>query len=536
MISLSAILSVIVLVMVAFAVIMVVANLFLAGRRGWTMGIVRIALTVIAVIAALPLARLVSEKLTDWAYDRFIPLLGDDVETFLNSIPLGTEGARTLVTMVAAPLLFALIFIVLRALLCIVGYVLGRVVPALRDKSLRAVSMPLGALNGLLIAMVVMVPLCGFITMGAHVLNDAQEALANCEPEAVEKILAGVGTTPEQVDSLTEEMNSQPVIKAVSYTVGRPVFSYLTTAQLDTTETHGEIITMNLEQEISGLACTCVYLFDAYDTLDKDDFVEADKECLYVLADQILESDWIRLMATDTLVNAATQWKAGKEFAGIGRPTVNASVDPTINCLLDILASEQTVTLDEDLHTLLDVVGDFLVCDLLTETDEPEKLLMTISENGLLDQTLTKLEANPRLSPLVGELRSMSVRLLTEMLGLDDLKNGEHAELMDTVAGELNGVLGLPEEERHEAISEAVSTTFKDYGYEVPEDVAIDMTDQMIEELGGDGEITGDEVSDYLVNHMDDTLDVLPEITDGDSGESLPEDLIDDLFGEETLA
>jgi hypothetical protein len=47
------------------------------------------------------------------------------------------------------------------------------------------------------------------------------------------------------------------------------------------------------------------------------------------------------------------------------------------------------------------------------------------------------------------------------------------------------------------------------------------MSDQIIDDLGADGEITSDELTDYLVNHADEGFEFIPE----DIPDNLPDNL-----------
>jgi hypothetical protein len=115
------------------------------------------------------------------------------------------------------------------------------------------------------------------------------------------------------------------------------------------------------------------------------------------------------------------------------------------------------------------------------------------------------------LAVLVTELKSMSVRLVTNMLGTEALQNGEYSEMMGNVAGTLTDALDMPKEERDAIIVDKLQNEFAAQGYDVPADVAIGMSDQLMAELGADGEITEEELTDYLVNHADDLAGALPE-------------------------
>ncbi len=500
-----------------------VIGLFMAKKRSWIMASVRVGVTVLSAILAIFVSKLIAGLITDLVYDLVVPRLGDTVSGFIAEVPVGAEGLRVIVTLLIAPILYAIVFGLIRLLLMIAVWVVEKCVPALKDFVRPEISMPVGAVNGLLIAMVTLIPLCGFITLGAHMLNTFVES-DMCDTAFVrENVLDTLDMTEEEISELAVKLEKNPGVLVVHKTIGKPIFKALTSAKLDSTDTHGVVVKMNLESEFCGLLKTAGYAVDAMDSLGKKDYTVEDKELLYATADSFFESEWVTMLATDTLVAMSTDWLEGKEFAGIARPSLDAALDPTLNCILRILVSETVDTLEEDIHVILDVVGDFLVHDLLTEDADYTELVQRLGTSGLLTDMMAKLQDNEHLAVLAAELKSLSLRLVTNMLGIEQLKEGQYAEMMGDVAGTLTDALDMSKEDRDAMVVESVQNAFADEGYEVPPEVVVEMTDKIVADLGGDGEISADELTDYLVNHSDELAGALPEELPDGALDHLPE-------------
>jgi hypothetical protein len=116
------------------------------------------------------------------------------------------------------------------------------------------------------------------------------------------------------------------------------------------------------------------------------------------------------------------------------------------------------------------------------------------------------------------ELKSLAVRLVSNMLGVEDLQNGEYSDMMGEVADTLTDALSLTEAERDALILDSVKGHFAEQGFDVPDEVTLKMSHHMIEELGADGVITGDELTQYLVDHAEEGFDIM-----GDA--EIPEEL-----------
>lgn len=514
---------IITVVIAAYAFLLTLKNLIHAAKRSWIMAVVRLGVTVAAAIAALSVTREAADLASDTVYEFLLPHLGDELASFLTEVPVGAEGMRVIASLVVSPILYVIAFVLLRWAASIVLWIVERCIPPLRKHSLRILSIPLGAVNGLLVAAVTLIPLCGYLVFGAHMLGTFVDSGMTDTALIQKNVLDRFDLTEKDLESVADEIESNPVISRVYMPVGDPVFTILTTANLDISETHGQSVEMNLERELKGLLVTAAYAIDAGEAFNKADYTPADKELLFAVADSLLESEWVRLLATDSLVALSETWLENKPFAGLDRPALDASLNPTVNRLLEVLSAENTETLEEDLHVILDVVGDLKVHGLLEKNADYTAMVKKMGESGLLTDMLTKLEENERLSVLATELKALSIRLVSNMLGVDKLQSGEYSEMMGNVAGALTDSLSLNEAERDALILDAVKKNYAEHGFDVPDEVALKMSHEMIAELGTDGEITGEELTDYMVKFADEGFEISPDMIPDELPEGTPE-------------
>ena len=505
------------LVVAAYAVILGVIYMLKASKRSWVMSVVRIAVTVACAIAAIPLTRMLADLTADTVYDLLRPYLGDEIVSFLDQVPVGAEGMRVLAALLVSPILYLLVFLVLRWTVSLVVWIVEKCVPFLRRRSLRIVSMPLGAVNGILVAVVTLIPLCGYLAFGTHLLDTVVDS-GMMESALVRENLPDL--TEEDVEELSGAVSEHPVMVYVHGTVGKPIFTALTTAELDATNTHGAVLEMNLERELCGLLVTASHAMDVVESFEKADYTPADKELLFATADSLFESDWIRILAADTLVAMSETWLENKPFAGIDRPVLDASLNPTVNHVLEIFSTETPETLEEDIHVLLDLVGDMMVNDLLQENADYTAMVQKMGQSGILTDMVDTLQASERLSALADELKALAIRLVSNMLGVDKLQSGEYMDMMGNVASTLTDALNLPEAERDALLLDSIKENFAGQGFDVPDDVALKMSHQMIDELGADGEISPDELTEYMVEHAEEGFDIVGDV-------EIPEELPD---------
>ena len=481
-----------------------------ARKRSWVMAVVRFAITVVVSVAAIPLTSLCVEAGADFAYELLLPTLGEDLEAFFTEVPVGAEGLRVLAGLILAPIVYAVIFFLLRWFLYIIAWIVEKCVPVLRKRSRRYVSLPLGALTGAIFAAVLLVPLCGYMMLGTSMFHTFMETdLA--EDIVSDELLEAVGMTEEDLNGMISDTENNFVVVGVYQTVGKPIFQALTTDELDTAVTHGRTVEINLESELRGLLNTAGYATEVIESFNKEQYTAEDKETLFAMADTFFASDWVRMLAADTLSAMAGDWLEDKAFAGMEPPKLDANLNPTLNLILELLATETVDTLEDDIHDILDVVGDLMIYDLMNTDAGYTEMVQRMGQSGLLSQMLAKLEANERMAPLAAELKSLGVRLVSNMLGIDQLKNGEYAEMMGNVAGTLTDSLSMTQEERDAMVLDSIKNNFGDQGFDVPDDVALQMANKMIDELGADGEITGDELTEYMIQNVDEGFEYIPE-------------------------
>ena len=497
------------LIVAFYALLHALVHMLKARKRSWIMAVVNFVGTVLMALLAIPVTQWAAERGVERGYDYFCNYFRPELTSYLGSVPLAADGLRVLIALVISPLLYLPVFLILRLILSVILKILEACVPSLKERTLQGVSMPVGAVNGILIAVVTLIPLCGYVGFAAHLLDTANDVGIMDSPLVQDALSEDV---LEDVDDLYDLVGCHPVVMGIHKTVGKPVFNALTTGKLNNENTHGSVVKLDLEREADGLLVTASHALEVLNALEGEDFTEADKEEMFAAADALLASDWIRMVASDSLVALSKAWLQEQTFAGVARPAMNNSLDPTVDCILHILETETPEVLGEDIHLLLDVVGDLLISDLLNSTGDYAAMVQMLGEGGILSNALNKLEASEHFRPLADELKTLAVRLVSNMLGVDKLMNGEYAEMMEKVASSLTDALDMSEAERDAWVLESVQTNFADKGYDVPDDVALKISHQLMDELGADGVITAEELTDYLVNHGAENMDIVEDI------------------------
>ena len=197
---------------------------------------------------------------------------------------------------------------------------------------------------------------------------------------------------------------------------------------------------------------------------------------------------------------------------GMKRPTVDSIAEPVVEEALVLFSRETPVLLEQDLDTVLDMLEELVQSGILRPTQSVESLMEQVGQSGLLNKVSDTLNENAHLAPLVDAFHTMSIRLVASVMETDLLQDGRYDDMLDQVAETLTNVLELSPEEREATVRQAVQESFETYDIDVPDDVAVVLSEQAIQSLGEDGEITGAEIREYLLEHVEDAGDVLEDV------------------------
>ena len=197
---------------------------------------------------------------------------------------------------------------------------------------------------------------------------------------------------------------------------------------------------------------------------------------------------------------------------GMKRPTVDSIVEPVVEKALVLFSRETPALLEQDLDTVLDMLEELVQSGILRPTQSVESLMERVGQSGLLNKVSDTLNENDHLAPLVDTFQTMGIRLVASVMETELLQDGHYDEMLDQVAETLTNVLELSPEEREATVRQAVQESFSTHDIDVPDDVAVAMSEQAIQSLGEDGVITGEEIREYLLEHVDDAGDVLEDV------------------------
>ena len=150
-------------------------------KRHWIMTLVRLGIVIFSAIISVPVSKWIAGAFSDQLCHMVLGNLGTDVEAFVEQAPAAAESIALLLSLLLAPILFIFVFLILRGLLALVAWIVEKSIPVFKHKPAYnlAISLPVGAVTGILFAAVVILPICCCLALGNSALDSAKQITAN---------------------------------------------------------------------------------------------------------------------------------------------------------------------------------------------------------------------------------------------------------------------------------------------------------------------------------------------------------------------
>ncbi len=449
--------------------------------------IVRLVTLLLAAIGAFfgakPLAKMLGGVLTDNLSDT----LGSSGE-LVNSL-LGSEAfadsVELVVQMLLAPIAFLLLYIVLKVLTLIL-YKIICVMLGKREKSgclMRVVGALIGALCGLIGVIVLITPVCGYLTLADTMLG----AVMSEEDRA-----AMPAETAEIFD-----LADAPLAGGLYDLVGDKLFAELTSAKWN-----GEKI--SLMSEVQGVLNFVDHIRTLGDT-GVDQYGETQLEAMNALAEDVDNSYLLSHLGAGMLSGASNAWLESGEFMGMTRPQMGENVDGLLGGFLTVFSTATAENIGEDLDCFADVFGLFVNHDLFAKLGEGSDIggfVTTLVSGGAVSELYDVLDAHPRMKPVKDAIADTGMRVMMQSLGLPEDLRESHGALLE----DMSAVIKLAADENgnidKNKLQAELGTTLQAHNVQVSDEATQLIADGFI------GEFTPEEVTTLSQDEMVDRLAV----------------------------
>ncbi len=417
-------------------------------------------------------------------------------------------------TLIIAPLVFVVLFIVISAIMLIVHAIVSGVLGFKKKKNngvTRLCGMALGAVQGLLVSAMVLLPFVGLSNLAAGAMDTMRDNTSASETE--QELVA------------TYDENVKPIAECASMKImgvcgGKIVYNIVATTSVE-----GE--SFNMRGEVD----TVLSVYSEYSSLEGMEWhslKDSDKATIESMLDKIENSDYFAPLLASLARGLSKTVTEGEMLDEMEEPMKTLFCD-----VFGIFATSTKDNFFTDVDTILDLYylfSDEGILEAIVDTDsgevpddspsgEEEDIMSMLGRkdeegNTVISRAITLLQDNPRTAPIVTSLMKISLSMMVntagdEMAGDTGLTTEEIEEVYDNVKQGLNDVVQIKkedyasDEEYKDAVSASLDETFRANNIELDEDIIDVVADHVIENFGDVEEVTDEHIVEVILEYYD---------------------------------
>ncbi len=215
-------------------------------------------------------------------------------------------------------------------------------------------------------------------------------------------------------------------------------------------------VTLRKEAEFVKTAANAVIA-----ATDKEATKESKVDGIREIAVAFEKSDMVPTLVAELTKAAASDWKEGNDFHGIELPSMGESFDPLMMSLVEAFSESGKETIKDDVATIVEIMVVLMENDAL-ESFSSNPMVM-LSKEETTAKILENLLKNPRLDVMVDGISDFGVSVLMSAVGATE----DVAPLYAEFKTEVQNVYG----ETAEDLSAAYAKVFDKYGLKVSEEL-----------------------------------------------------------------
>ena len=503
------------LIILGVCLFILLFNVLVSTVRGARKSVLRLLTALLAAVSAFFLSRLLCVKAAEWALPRLRQAMAgnETLAPFFNGEIAVGDAAAVLTEMLVAPLLFMLLYILIKAVLLVAFFLLKMLTAFLKGFDDTVPSRLLGALVGVLIAalgiVVFITPVLGYVDLASstvEVLVQSSEAAQTVESTTTGENAEETLIDAEALRSLNEEYLSPlldtPVLSDMYRHLGSKLFDGLSHAEWD-----GQDVQLKSElATIADIAANIGVLGDSGITA----FGADESLAVEHIARDVGASPLLSDLFSGTVSAASRHWLADEQFLGIEKPDMGVNANPLFDSFLFVFSSADRMTVGEDLDFFSDAFALFVEYELflafLGEEPNDAHIAALLSDSGLLADVQQLIDEHPRMQPVGDALVDFGMRVLLQEMGLPEDLRESHAPLLTDMSEVLQAVpTGEDGSPDAEVLTVELDRVFEQNGLDVSEEASHLIAEGIADHFTAEelSDLTADDVIDKLIERFD---------------------------------
>ncbi len=466
------------------AVLIIVIAALAGLRRGVILSAVKVGVTALSALLSFVVCRLCmslfTKKLGSLLLTKLSSVLPEKLSDLLGSGSIALDITAGFIAALLAPVFFVIFYLLIKLIVDIIASIVCKLC-GLRRK-LNGFGALIGAVNGVLIALIVFVPLTGLVITAQKVTGSISEL--DSENEAIENVR-------NIHEEIVKPVSDSFCIRTLSKLGSKSVFDALTVYTVDGTK-------INASEEVGTLSAC---LTDCGQLLNKSPSAYGRKEgkALRNLSETLEKSNVVPMLAAEVVRDAGSAWKDGKAYLGIDAPKGGELFTPVLDAIFRISSKMTAENAKEDVSTLLGITATIVEHETLSCVNDSNALMKNLSQKNYISSMLTELSGNERMKSLTVELMNLSVRAVADTMNVPESSQTVFNTLMADVAGSVSDKRGIADaNERLQALSVALAKDFKKAGSEITNAQATVIAFYLLEDFGGGSEVNAEKIENFF--------------------------------------
>ena len=343
----------------------------------------------------------------------------------------------------------------------------------------KLLGIPLGAVQALVSVLVILFVVGGYLFAADKVVD----GLMDIDDEVAEDL--------EDVEDVMDDITSEPTLSLFcSGDTNNFVFEGLTKVDVG-----GEKCSLT-EEMVTIIEATTQFS----SLMNDDDFDDEKLDDLDNLVSKLGDSTVLKTIAAEIVSNCGSKWADGEEFMDVSFADVNKNMQPIVNELLNIMATEKPKTIEKDMKVIVEVLSILDKHNLLEVSKYDDTTFLNTLNSGFASEIIDVLSTNKRFNAIIPEVENLSINILASALKKPDISDAEYDMIASEIADAMNYVRdnNNPEEVK-QWVKDEIYNAVNTYGFEIGEDVA-DIAADSINSVFEDhqGEFTKETIKEYF--------------------------------------
>ena len=487
---------------------LIIISMAVGALFGFFRGFRRTIVTLISVVAAAALSFAFSALIAkifinnESVIKLFTAINMMDVYNELSDVsPALIELIGSIPVAIVAPLLFVILFFVLKFIFMIPCAIICKVMNIVRKEGIvkRLLGLPLGAVQGFVVALIPIFILAGYFNIADRMIT----VMTNEESVSSEEKSSDF----EQINIYLEEIKKDPVMVVLCNDQDKNNFVFDSLSKFKFRDER-----VSLTDELVAISDSFIQLTPLMNEAEGGvSLSEKEITALENFVNKFGESKILTEVGAEIISGACEKWSNHEEFIGISFSGVDENIDPIIFALFDSMKCSTAETVKIDMDSFVDILRVFDEHHLLdTSTDNTQSFISNLN-GDFINDLLTILSSNERFSAAIPEVTNLSIKMLGSALNLPE----NAGEVYDNITSDLSTALneGLTDTDK---LASDIHTALEKGGVEVTEDIAEILAVSMADAFADhEGEITKEDVQKYFEDYA-----IIYEATKSEAGDS----------------